>query len=277
VSVSLAPEPPEAARELFGATLPQAAAYAAMLAGPGVQRGLIGPGETGRIWDRHLINSGLVAELLPVSLGAGNAVRPGASDAHLDLPESRSRFGPARSDAARSASAGCESGSLADLGSGAGLPGLVLAILRPDLHVTLIEPMARRTAFLTECVTELDLRNVAICRARAEDLPGQYQADVVTSRAVARLSRLAELSIGICRPGGLVLAMKGASAAAELAEARPVLGRLGVSDARVVTAGQDLALRGLVQHPATVVRLRVGRGAKAARGRSRHEHPRTGT
>lgn len=229
--VSLVPEPPEAARELFGAKLPQAAAYAAMLAGPGVERGLIGPGEAGRIWERHLVNSGLVVELLP-------AARSGRE---------------------------C---SLADLGSGAGLPGLVLAILRPDLQVTLIEPMARRTTFLTECVGELGLRNVDVCRARAEELRGQLHADVVTSRAVARLNRLAELSVGICRRGGLVLAMKGASAAAELAEARTLLGRLGVIEAEVVTAGEDLAASGLVEHPTTVIRLRVGSGAKAARGRS---------
>jgi 16S rRNA (guanine527-N7)-methyltransferase len=235
---SLVSKPPGAARDLFGAKLPQAAAYAAMLTGPGVERGLIGPGEAGRIWGRHLINSGLVAELLPAAPG---------------------------------------SISLADLGSGAGLPGLVLAILRPDLRVTLIEPMARRTAFLTECVGELDLRNVDVCRARAEELPGRYQADVVTSRAVARLNRLAELSVGICSPGGLVLAMKGTSAAAEMAEARQVLGRLGLTHAAVVTAGQDLAARGLIEHPTTVVRLCVGPGAKAARGRSPHEPSRTRT
>ena len=245
MSVSVVSEPPEAARELFGAKLPQAAAYAAMLAGPGVERGLIGPSETGRIWDRHLINSGLVVELLPTAIGVQQA---GIRNVR----------------------------SLADLGSGAGLPGVVLAILRPDLQVTLIEPMARRTTFLTECVGELGLGNVTVCRARAEELRGQYQADVVTSRAVARLKRLAELSAGICRPGGLVLAMKGASAAAELEEARSLLGHFGVADADVVTAGQDLVARGLLEHPTTVVRLRLGR-AKATRGRSRDELPRNRT
>jgi 16S rRNA (guanine527-N7)-methyltransferase len=232
-------EPPAAARELFGASLPQAESYAALLAGAGVERGLIGPAEAGRIWDRHLINSGLVVELLPFAGRTGSRL-------------------------------------LADLGSGAGLPGIVLAILRPDLRVLLIEPMARRTAFLAECVGELELGNVEICRARAEDLAGQVQADVVTSRAVARLDRLAELSVGICRPGGLVLAMKGASAAAELGEARRVLDRLGVTDAEVVTAGQDLAARGLVEHPTTVVRFAVAAGTKAARGHLRREHLRNG-
>jgi 16S rRNA (guanine527-N7)-methyltransferase len=192
-----------------------------MLVGPGVERGLIGPGEARRIWDRHLINSGLIVELLPGGHG------------------------------------GSQPASLVDLGSGAGLPGIVLAMLRPDLRVTLIEPMARRTAFLAECVSELDLKNVEICRARAEELAGQVLADVVTSRAVARLDRLVQWSVGLCRPGGLVLAIKGASAAAELKEAEPVLHRLGVTDARVVLAGQDLAARGLIDQPTTVVRLDV--------------------
>jgi len=204
-----------------------------MLVGPGVERGLIGPGEATRIWDRHLINSGLIVELLPG--GLGNA----------------------------------ESGSLLDLGSGAGLPGVVLAILRPDLRVTLLEPMARRTAFLADCVSELDLTNVQICRARAEDLVGQVLADVVTSRAVARLDRLAPWSVGLCRPGGLVLAIKGASAAKELEEARPLLNRLGVTHAEVVRAGQDLVASGLVEQPTTVVKLALGTGAKVMRGRSR--------
>jgi 16S rRNA (guanine527-N7)-methyltransferase len=125
--------------------------------------------------------------------------------------------------------------------------------------------MARRTAFLAECVGELDLENVEIRRARAEDLAGEVQADVVTSRAVARLDRLAELSVGICRPGGVILAMKGASARAELAEAQRVLKRLEVADAEVVTAGRTLAAKGLVEHPTTVIRLAVPAGRKAAK------------
>jgi 16S rRNA (guanine527-N7)-methyltransferase len=230
---------PAAARELFGAKLRQAQAYAALLAGAGVERGLIGPAEAGRLWERHLINSGLVAELLPECSAGG--------------------------------------GQLADLGSGAGLPGVVLAILCPDLRVTLVEPMARRTTFLAECVNDLGLTNVEICRGRAEDLAGEIQADVVTARAVARLDRLAVLAAGLCRPDGLVLAIKGASAAAELDDARPALRRLGATDAEVVTAGDDFVARGLIQQPTTVVRFRVdGRPAprprphdRVATGRSR--------
>ena len=214
---------PAAARELFGSRLGQAEAYAALLTGPGVERGLIGPAEAVRIWERHLLNSGLVAELLPED-SAGD----------------------------------CQ---LVDLGSGAGLPGVVLAILRPAVLVTLVEPMARRTSFLAECVSELGLSNVEIRRGRAEDLAGEIQADVVTARAVARLDRLAVLAAGLCRPGGLVLAMKGASAAAELEEARPALLALGGTEAEIVTAGRDLVTEGLIDQPATVVRFRVGRGS----------------
>ena len=217
------PAPTQAARELFGSKTPQAQVYANLLAGPGVERGLIGPAETERVWDRHLVNSALVVELLP---GTG-------------------------------AEAGAETGSarLADLGSGAGLPGIVLAILRPDLSVVLVEPMARRTAFLAECVSALGLGNVEICRARAEELAGKLGADVVTSRAVAPLDRLAVLAAGLCRPGGLVLAIKGASAKAELERARPVLRQLGAVDADVVTAGTRLG--GLIEQPTTVIRFRT--------------------
>jgi len=215
--------PTHAAREVFGSKTPQAEAYANLLVGPGVERGLIGPAEAERIWDRHLVNSALVAELLP-------------------NPEAK---------------AGDQAWSirLADLGSGAGLPGIVLAILRPDVSVVLVEPMARRTAFLAECVRELGLGNAEICRARAEELAGKLGADVVTSRAVAPLDRLAVLAAGLCRPGGLVLAIKGASAQAELERARPVLRRLDAVDADVVTAGTRL--RGLIERPTTVIRFRT--------------------
>lgn len=219
------PVPTQAALELFGSKLPQAQAYAKLLAGPGVKRGLIGPAEAERIWDRHLVNSGLAAELLPAAEAEASA-------------EAR----PIR---------------VADLGSGAGLPGIVLAILRPDVSVVLVEAMARRAAFLAECAAELGLCNVEVRRARAEELAGKVEADVVTSRAVAPLDRLAVLSAGLCRPGGLVLAIKGASANAELERARPVLRQLGADEVELVTAGSGLA--GLVERPTTVIRFRTRR------------------
>lgn len=193
---------------MFGPALPVAERYARLLAGPGVRRGLIGPAEAARLWERHLLNCGVVASLIP---------RPSA---------------------------------LADLGSGAGLPGLVLAMLLPDVRVVLLEPMARRVAFLQDCVSELGLGNVVVHRARAQEAAGQLAADVVTARAVAPLDRLAGLALGLARPGGLILAIKGAGAADEVARAAPVLDRLGVTGVRVVLAGA-----GVVDEPTTVVRF----------------------
>jgi len=182
------------AEAIFGDALPQAEKYAELLVGSGVERGLIGPGEADRIWERHLLNCAAVAHLLP---------------------------------------ARC---SLVDVGSGAGLPGIVLAVLMPHARVTLLEPLARRVEFMKEAIGELGLTNADVLRARAEDLAGQISADVVTARAVAPLDKLAGLTVGLLRPGGRVLAIKGSGAEAELAKARPVLSRLGVTDAKVVRA-----------------------------------------
>jgi 16S rRNA (guanine527-N7)-methyltransferase len=183
-----------AAAEMFGDALPQAERYAELLAGIGVERGVMGPAEAERIWERHLLNCGAVARLIPAKC------------------------------------------SLVDLGSGAGLPGIVLAILLPGAQVTLLEPLARRVEFMEESIADLGLANVDVVRGRAEDLAGQLAADIVTARAVAPLDKLAGLSLGLVRPGGRVLAIKGSTAEAELAKARPVLARLGVTDARVVQA-----------------------------------------
>jgi 16S rRNA (guanine527-N7)-methyltransferase len=144
--------------------------------------------------------------------------------------------------------------TLVDLGSGAGLPGIVLALLLPDVEVTLLERMERRAAFLTQCVTELKLDNAQVRRASAEEVAGKIAADVVTARAVAPLDRLAGLAVGLVRPGGLILAIKGANADQEVAKARPVLRRLGIREVAVVRAGD-----GKVDRAATVVRLIAGR------------------
>jgi 16S rRNA (guanine527-N7)-methyltransferase len=149
--------------------------------------------------------------------------------------------------------------AVVDLGSGAGLPGVVLAMLLPDIEVTLLEPMARRVAFLTECVAELNLGNAVVRRGRAEEVAGQLAADVVVARAVAPLDRLAVLAAGLARPGGLVLAMKGAGAADEMTRAQPVFRRLGVPDAELVQAGS-----GKVEPPVTVVRFTTGSSAHRA-------------
>jgi 16S rRNA (guanine527-N7)-methyltransferase len=181
--------------------------FAGILATRGVGQGLLGPREVPRLWDRHLLNCAVVAEL---------------------IEERR--------------------GTLLDIGSGAGLPGLVLAMVLPEMRVTLLEPMERRCRFLAECVSELGLANVSVLRGRAEDVT--VRADVVTARALAPLPRLAELAIGLVRPGGMVLAVKGRTAADELQAARPVLRRIGARDAEVVWAGH-----GKVVPATTVVRF----------------------
>ena len=209
----MAAEVPAEATSVFGSTLDQARRYAELLATDGVTRGLIGPRESGRLWDRHLLNCGVVAELLP------------------------------------------EQGQLVDIGSGAGLPGVVLAMLRPSLHVLLLEPLLRRSLFLSECVSELQLSNVTVLRARAQDkAAARIRADVATARAVAPLDRLAGWAVPLLRPGGELLAIKGQSAAAELTAARPVLSRLGVQSAEVLEAGH-----GRVVSATTVVRVVMGR------------------
>ena len=202
-----APAPPPGAAAVFGPALDEARAYAGMLATRGVEWGLIGPHEVPRLWDRHLLNCAVVADLI------GSRYR-----------------------------------TLVDIGSGAGLPGIVLAMMRPELAVTLLEPMERRCRFLSGCVAELGLANARVLRGRAED--ATLRADVATARAVAPLDRLAELAVRVVRPGGLVLAIKGQTADAELRKARPVLRRIGARGARVVRAGQ-----GKVDPATTVVRF----------------------
>jgi 16S rRNA (guanine527-N7)-methyltransferase len=198
---------PESALKVFGSALSVAIRYADILAARGVAQGLIGPREVPRLWDRHLLNCAVVAELITG-----------------------------------------RSGTLVDIGSGAGLPGLVLAMVLPETAVTLLEPMERRCRFLAECVTELGLANVSVLRARAEE--ATLRADVATARAVAPLPRLAELAVGVVRPGGMVLAIKGRTAAQELADAGPALRRIRARSAEVVRAGQ-----GKVVPATTVVRF----------------------
>ncbi len=208
----LPPELAGAARRLIGDRLDLAAAYAELLVTDGVLRGLIGPREAPRIWDRHLLNCAAVAELIP----AGAAVL--------------------------------------DVGSGAGLPGLVLAIARPDLTVTLIEPLARRTAFLQEAVDVLALNgSVRVFRGRAEEAAAGADplcGDVVTARAVAPLDRLAAWCLPLAVPGGRLLALKGASAAEEIAEHAAAVHRLGGGGAVLHRCGE-----GVVEPPTTVVEI----------------------
>lgn len=207
VSSEMSP-PPAAAAGVFASRLPIAVRYAELLATAGVERGLIGPREAPRLWDRHLLNCAVVAPLL------------------------------------------AEGATVADIGSGAGLPGLVLAIARADLSVTLVEPLLRRTSFLEEAVVSLGLTNVEVIRGRAEGLHGKRSFDVVTSRAVAALPKLLAWSLPLVRRGGEVVALKGSSAAEEVAELGDGLRRLGGRSAVVEVCGE-----GIVAPVTTVIRV----------------------
>jgi 16S rRNA (guanine527-N7)-methyltransferase len=217
------PAPPDIARDVFtGDAWTRAEAFAQLLAGPGVVRGLLGPREVPRIWDRHLLNCAVVAEVVP------------------------------------------EEVRLVDIGSGAGLPGLVLAIVRPDITVTLLEPLLRRTVFLEECVETLGLDNVEVLRGRAEELAGKREFDMASARAVAPLDRLLKWAMPLLREGGELIAMKGERAAGELAEAQSQLRTSGATTAELVTVG-----RGKVEPPATLVRVVAGRAPERAGRRRR--------
>lgn len=189
------------------------------LASSGVERGLIGPREVPRLWERHVLNCAAVAPLLP---------------------------------------ADC---SVMDVGSGAGLPGLVLAIARPDVRVTLVEPLQRRATWLTEVADDLGLGNVTVHRGRAEEVRGLGLFDVVTARAVASLDVLAGWCLPHVRPGGELIALKGQSAGEELSASVGRLSRLGAVSWAVEQCGDPV-----LAEPTTVVRIvvgAVGRGGPA--------------
>lgn len=153
-----------------------------------MERGLIGPGEVERLWERHLVNSAAVVPYL------------------------------------------ASAGSVADVGSGAGLPGVVVAAMRPDIEVHLVEPMRRRAQWLREVVTVLGLANARVHEARAQDVAGTLEVDVVTARAVASLDRLVAWTVPLLRPGGRLLLLKGQRAVEELAAAEATLRALGASE-----------------------------------------------
>lgn len=210
---------------VFGDRLADARRFAEHLVTSGVERGLIGPREAPRVWDRHVLNCAVVAELVP--------------------------------DGAR----------LVDVGSGAGLPGIPLALARPDVSIVLVEPLARRVEWLREVVADLGLA-VEVERGRAEEAVVRRRwegADVVTARAVAPLARLAGWSLPLLRPGGMLLAMKGASAPDEIERDATAVRKLGGGPARIERCGT-----GVVDPPSTVVVVERVRGAgRPDRGRRR--------
>jgi 16S rRNA (guanine527-N7)-methyltransferase len=183
--------------------------YVALLATAGVERGLIGPREVPRLWERHVLNCAVVTECLP--------------------PEAR---------------------NVADIGSGAGLPGLPLALARPDLQVTLVEPLLRRTAFLDEVVADLGLSGVSVVRSRAEGLHGSASFDVVTSRAVAPLPRLLAWSMPLLAPAGRLLGLKGAQVREEVDRSRRELEAWETAEPVVRLAGA-----GVLDPPTTVLEV----------------------
>ncbi|WP_413808422.1 16S rRNA (guanine(527)-N(7))-methyltransferase RsmG [Streptomyces sp. OE57] len=210
-AAELPPAPPEA-RDVFGDRFPEAVRYGELLADVGVTRGLIGPREVPRLWERHLLNCAVLSEVVP------------------------------------------EGVTVCDVGSGAGLPGIPLALTRPDLRITLLEPLLRRTNFLREVVELLGLEHVTVVRGRAEEVLGKLTPmHVVTARAVAPLDRLAGWGVPLLRPYGQMLLLKGDTAEEELKQARAALGKLGVVGTSVLHVGE-----GVVDPPSTVVRVEVG-------------------
>lgn len=178
-----------AASALFGDRLPLAIRYANLLSTVGIEHGLIGPRESDRIWERHLLNCAAVTDLLPTSA------------------------------------------RVVDVGSGAGLPGLVLSLRRPDLQLDLVEPLQRRISFLTIAVEQLGLSGaVRVHRGRAEEpaiRAAVGETEWVTARAVAPLARLVGWCLPLLTPGGRLLALKGRSAAVELERDAPAVRRAG--------------------------------------------------
>lgn len=198
----------EAAQKVFGDRLPVAQRYVQHLASSGIERGLIGPREVPRLWERHVLNCAVVQELIE------------------------------------------QGATVADVGSGAGLPGLCLAIARPDLSLTLIEPLERRVIWLTEVVEDLGLENVDIMRSRAEQAVGYVEADYVTARAVSALVGLLDITLPILRGTGQLLALKGRTATEEITKAKKKLNKYGARKTEILLAGEDL-----LEEPTTVVRV----------------------
>lgn len=202
--------------DYFGAAWPQVRAFHDLLAGESTLRGLLGPREMSRLWERHLLNSA--------------AVVPFVSRA----------------------------GSIVDVGSGAGLPGVVVAAMVPAATVTLVEPMERRASWLGFVLGELELDNAVVRRARAEELVGELAADAVVARAVAPLERLFRWTGPLLRPGGVLVALKGAQAEREVAAAASAAREAGLGAVEVHEAP---TLPGLEATRAVVAR-RVTHGAR---------------
>ncbi|OFR89342.1 16S rRNA methyltransferase G [Micrococcus sp. HMSC067E09] len=197
-----------AADQIFGDALPLAERYVEHLSSTGIEWGLIGPREVPRLWERHVMNCAIVADLLP------------------------------------------EGALVADVGSGAGLPGLCLALARPDCQFLLIEPLERRVDWLDMVVEDLGLENVDIIRGRSEQVAGNLDVDIVTARAVSALKSLLPLTMPLLKGGGELLAIKGRSAANEITAAAKALRKYSCGEPEILTVGGDV-----LPEPTTVVRV----------------------
>ena len=200
-------EPIEASK-IFGDRIDLARGYAEALVRDGDLLGLLGPRELPRLWTRHILNSAVVSELVPIGK------------------------------------------SVADIGSGAGLPGIPMAICLPNNHFSLIEPMERRSEWLKDLVAELGLTNVTVLRARAEEVGQVF--DIATARAVSALPKLLRMVVPLVRDGGEVIALKGSKAADEIEEAKRLQKKLGLSGFEIVYAGKDV-----LAEPTLVVRTKL--------------------
>lgn len=203
---------PPAAAEIFGDNLEKAIVYHESLATDGSVRGFIGPREVPRLWDRHILNCGVIGEAMDEGI------------------------------------------SVADIGSGAGLPGIPLAIARPDLNITLIEPLLKRSVYLNEVKEALNLDNVTVIRGRAEEKVVRKQVglvDIVTSRAVAPLGKLATWSLPLVKIGGRMVAMKGSSVEEEIERDAKEIRKAGGTDIKVYTVGEAL-----LSEPTTLISIR---------------------
>jgi len=186
---------PAAAAAIFGARIDLARRYAFLLVRDSDLLGLLGPREMPKIWTRHILNSAVVAELVP------------------------------------------NGSSVADVGSGAGLPGIPMAIAQPNAQFTLIEPMERRSDWLLKVVAELGLTNVEVRRARAEEVGDVF--DLVTARAVSALPKLLRLTVPLTKNGGAILALKGGKAQEEVEESRKIAKKLGIQGFELIHTGTE--------------------------------------
>lgn len=199
---------PDAAAAIFGDCIGQARGYFNALVRDGDLLGLLGPREMPKLWTRHILNSAVVAELVP----AGATV--------------------------------------ADVGSGAGLPGIPMALAQPNAHFTLIEPMERRSDWLKLMVSELGLTNVTVKRARAEEVGDVF--DIVTARAVSALPKLLKMCVPLTKNGGEIIALKGSKAGEEIEESKKLQKKLKIESFEIVKVGVEF-----LADPTLVVRTKL--------------------